>query len=40
VPSKLVEPAGFFPTAEEKAAMAEHRRLVGAGAGRSEAEEK
>ncbi|RBY84857.1 carbon starvation CstA family protein [Blastococcus sp. TF02A-30] len=40
VPSKLVEPAGFFPTAEEKAAMAEQRRLVGAGAGRTEAEEK
>ncbi|TKJ16805.1 carbon starvation CstA family protein [Blastococcus sp. CCUG 61487] len=40
VPSKLVEPAGFFPTAEEKAAMAEHRRLVGAGAGRTAAEER
>ncbi|TFV66592.1 UNVERIFIED_ORG: carbon starvation protein A [Bacillus sp. AZ43] len=40
VPSKLVEPAGLFPTAEEKRAMAEHQRLVGAGAGRSEAEEK
>ncbi len=31
-PSKLVEPAGIFPTAEEKRAMAEHRQLVGAGA--------
>jgi carbon starvation protein len=31
VPSKLVEPAGIFPTAEEKRAMAEHERLVGAG---------
>lgn len=40
VPSKLVEPAGLFPTAEEKRAIAEHERLVGAGAGRSEAEEK
>jgi carbon starvation protein len=33
VPSKLVEPAGLFPTAEEKKAMAEHQRLVGSGAG-------
>jgi carbon starvation protein len=40
VPSKLVEPAGLFPTAEEKRAIAEHERLVGAGAGRSEAEER
>ncbi|MBN1092091.1 carbon starvation protein A [Blastococcus sp. TML/M2B] len=40
VPSTLVEPAGFFPTAEEREAVAEHRRLVGAGAGRPEAEEK
>ena len=40
VPSSIVEPAGLFPTAEEKRAMAEHSRLVGAGAGRSEAEEK
>ncbi len=40
VPSRLVEPAGFFPTAEEKEALAEQRRLVGAGAGRTEAEEK
>ena len=39
-PSRLVEPAGFFPTTEEKEALAEHRRLVGAGAGRTEAEEK
>jgi carbon starvation protein len=39
-PSSLVEPAGFFPTAEEREAMAEHRRLVGAGAGRSEADEQ
>jgi carbon starvation protein len=31
VPSKLVEPAGLFATAEEKRAMAEHQRLVGAG---------
>ena len=34
VPSKLVEPAGLFPTAEEKRAIAEHERLVGAGARR------
>jgi carbon starvation protein len=40
VPSRLVEPAGLFPTAEEKRAIAEHERLVGAGTGRSEAEEK
>ena len=40
VPSKLVEPAGLFPTAQEKRAIAEHERLVGAGSGRSEAEEK
>ncbi|SNR53326.1 carbon starvation CstA family protein [Blastococcus mobilis] len=33
VPSNLVEPAGIFPTAEEKQAIAEHERLVGAGAG-------
>ncbi len=39
-PSRLVEPAGFFPTAEEKEALAEHRRLVSAGSGRPEAEEK
>jgi carbon starvation protein len=32
-PSSLVEPAGLFATAEEKRAMAEHERLVGAGAG-------
>jgi carbon starvation protein len=40
VPSQLVEPAGLIPTAEEKRAIAEHERLVGAGAGRSEAEEQ
>ncbi|SDE89497.1 carbon starvation protein [Blastococcus fimeti] len=39
-PSRLVEPAGFFPTAEEKEALAEHRQLAGAGAGRTEAEEE
>ena len=39
-PSRLVEPAGLFPTAEEKRAIAEHERLVGAGAGRTEAEEQ
>jgi carbon starvation protein len=33
VPSTLVEPAGLFPTAEEKRAIAEHERLVGSGAG-------
>jgi carbon starvation protein len=32
-PSNLVEPAGLWPTAEEKRAIAEHERLVGAGAG-------
>jgi carbon starvation protein len=31
VPSRLVEPAGLFATAEEKQAIAEHERLVGAG---------
>jgi carbon starvation protein len=31
VPSQLVEPAGLIPTAEEKRAIAEHERLVGAG---------
>ena len=40
VPSKLVEPAGIIPTAEEKREIAEHERLVGAGSGRSEAEEQ
>ncbi|MGY1803894.1 carbon starvation CstA family protein [Blastococcus sp. SYSU D00922] len=40
VESRLVEPSGLFPTAEEKRAIAEHERLVGAGRGRSEAEEK
>jgi carbon starvation protein len=40
VESKLVEPAGLFPTAEEKRAMAERDRLVGAGAGYREAEQK
>ncbi|WP_116451461.1 carbon starvation CstA family protein [Blastococcus litoris] len=40
VPSNIVEPAGLIPTAAEKRAMAEHERLVGAGSGRSEAEEK
>jgi carbon starvation protein len=30
-PSRLVEPSGFVPTAEEKRAMAEHERLVDAG---------
>jgi carbon starvation protein len=39
-PSRIVEPAGLFPTAEEKRAIAEHERLVGAGAGRSEAGEQ
>ena len=38
-PSQLVEPAGLFPTAEEKRALAEHQRLVGAGPA-PEAEEK
>ncbi|MGY1680278.1 carbon starvation CstA family protein [Geodermatophilus sp. SYSU D01176] len=32
VPSSIVEPSGLFATAEEKAAIAEHERLVGAGA--------
>ncbi|MCV2491808.1 carbon starvation protein A [Geodermatophilus sp. YIM 151500] len=32
VPSDIVEPSGLFATAEEKRAMAEHERLVGAGA--------
>jgi carbon starvation protein len=40
VPSRLVEPSGIIPTAEEKRAIAEHERLVGAGAGRRAAEEK
>jgi carbon starvation protein len=40
VPSRIVEPAGLIPTAEEKRAIAEHDRLVGAGAGRTEAEEQ
>jgi len=31
VRSELVEPAGIFPTAEEKRAIAEHERLVSAG---------
>jgi carbon starvation protein len=33
VPSNIVEPSGFIPTAEEKRAIAEHERLVGAGSG-------
>jgi carbon starvation protein len=33
VPSQIVEPSGLWPTAEEKKAMAEHERLVGAGSG-------
>jgi carbon starvation protein len=33
VPSRIVEPSGLIPTAEEKRAMAEHGRLVGAGSG-------
>jgi carbon starvation protein len=33
VASELVEPAGIFPTAAEKQAIAEHERLVGAGTG-------
>ena len=33
VPSALVEPAGLIPTAEEKRAVAEHRRLAAAGTG-------
>jgi carbon starvation protein len=40
VESRIVEPAGFLPTAEEKRAIAEHERLVGAGTRGSEAEEK
>ena len=32
-PSRLIEPSGLIPTAEEKRAIAEHERLVGAGAG-------
>jgi carbon starvation protein len=32
-PSRLVEPSGLLPTAEEKRAIAEHQRLVGAGSG-------
>ncbi|SDD15233.1 carbon starvation protein [Geodermatophilus telluris] len=32
VPSRIVEPSGLFATAEEKQAIAEHERLVGAGA--------
>jgi carbon starvation protein len=35
VPSKLVEPSGLIPTAEERRAIAEHQRLVGAGTGSS-----
>jgi len=31
-PSRLVEPAGLLPTAEERQAMADRDRLVGAGA--------
>ena len=34
IPSQLVEPAGLLATAEEKRAIAEHERLVGAGQGR------
>jgi carbon starvation protein len=33
VPSRIVEPSGLIPTAEERRAMAEHERLVGAGSG-------
>jgi carbon starvation protein len=33
VESRLVEPAGLIATAEEKRAIAEHQRLVGAGTG-------
>jgi carbon starvation protein len=33
VESRLVEPSGLVATAEEKRAMAEHQRLVGAGTG-------
>jgi carbon starvation protein len=39
-PSRIVGPSGFVPTAEERRAIAEHERLVGAGAGRTEAEQK
>jgi carbon starvation protein len=39
-PSRIVEPSGFVPTAEERRAIAEHERLVGAGTGRTEAEQK
>jgi carbon starvation protein len=35
-PSDIVEPSGLFATAEEKHALAEHERLVGAGAGRGD----
>jgi carbon starvation protein len=31
VPSEIVEPSGLFATADEKRAIAEHERLVGAG---------
>jgi len=31
VQSRIVEPAGLIPTTEEKRAMAEHERLIGAG---------
>src|SRR3954462_670736 len=40
VPSRIVEPSGLLPTAEEKRAIAENSRLVGAGTGRTEAEER
>jgi carbon starvation protein len=33
VQSRIVEPSGLIATAEEKRAIAEHERLVGAGAG-------
>jgi carbon starvation protein len=36
-PSHLVEPSGLFATPEEKRALAEHERLVGAGSGRGAA---
>jgi carbon starvation protein len=39
-PSRIVEPSGFVTTAEERRAIAEHERLVGAGTGRTEAEQK
>jgi carbon starvation protein len=35
VPSQIVEPAGLFPTAEEKRAIAEHERLIGSGSGQA-----